>query len=40
MKNDTSSRSHVIFKIQVIDESNQKKGNLVLVDLAGSERVA
>lgn len=37
MKNDTSSRSHLVFQISVLDELSAKKGNLVLVDLAGSE---
>jgi len=36
--NDTSSRSHSICQIKVLEEGQKVPGRLLLVDLAGSER--
>lgn len=36
--NDTSSRSHAICQIQLLDGEYYERGKVLLVDLAGSER--
>ena len=36
--NDTSSRSHAICTITLVDKDFYERGKMILVDLAGSER--
>ena len=38
--NEASSRSHLLFTIQIQDRAGNPKGKITFVDLAGSERVA